>query len=411
LKRTLVILVLLAATGALAWGVVRRLAALDQGAAGPAGERAPVPVEVGRVERGPVTLRRTFTGTLEAGEGFVVSPRVDGRVAQLAVDIGDVVERGQVVALLDDDEYVQDVNQAEADLAVAMASQAEAKSAVEIAVRELRRLTDLRGEGVSSESQVDAARSRELAAQASVAVTEAHVTRAEAALEAARIRLGYTRVVAGWSGADDRRTVGERFVDEGETVSGNDALMSIVELDPIMAVVFVPERDYARLGIGQVATATTDAYPGRAFEARVVRIAPVFRSSTRQARIELEIANPSEVLKPGMFVRVTIELERLVDAIVVPFDALTERGDDTGVFVLDPDGARVHWRPVAAGVREGERVQVIGEGVTGYVVTLGQALCDDGGRVTVIGPGPATDPAPAAGAVGGAAAPEGPEPQ
>jgi RND family efflux transporter MFP subunit len=385
LKRPLVLLVLLAGLGALAWGVVRRLDVLEQGEAGPAGAAANVPVEVAAIERGPLTLRRTFTGTLEAGEQFVVSPRVGGRIARLEVDIGDVVERGAVVARLDDAEFVQDVNQAEADLAVARASQAEAKALLEIAARELRRLEELRGEGVSSESQVDAARSGELAEKARLEVADANVARAESALESTRIRLGYTRVVADWSGEDGRRTVGERYVDEGGTVSASGALMTIVELDPIVGVVFVPERDYARLAPGQSASLTTDAYPGRVFQARVARIAPVFRSSTRQARIELEIDNPSEELKPGMFVRATIELERLDDAVVVPFEALSERGDETGLFVLDAGGERVSWRPVEVGVREGDRVQVLGEGLRGYVVTLGQALCDDGGRVTVVG--------------------------
>lgn len=389
LKRTLLVLVLLAAGAALAWAVVQRLGELRRGEAEAVAERPPVPVEVGPVERGPVTLRRTFTGTLEASAEFVVSPRVGGQIEALEADIGDVVLRGALVARLDDDEFVQAANQAESDLAVARATRDEARSALEIAERELGRLEQLRSDGASSESQVDAARSRELAAQARVRVAESNVERAEASLEAARIRTAYTRVTADWNGDDDRRTVAERYVDEGGTIAANGALMSIVELDPVVGVLFVPERDYARIAPGQVATLTTDAYPGRSFEASVVRIAPVFRRATRQARVELQIPNPSEELKPGMFVRATLELERLPDVVVVPFDALTERGDETGVFALADDGERIAWVPVTVGVRDGARVQVEGEGLTARVVTLGQALCDDGGRVSVVEPGPA----------------------
>ncbi|NIR30343.1 MAG: HlyD family efflux transporter periplasmic adaptor subunit, partial [Gammaproteobacteria bacterium] len=70
-----------------------------------------------------------------------------------------------------------------------------------------------------------------------------------------------------------------------------------VELDPITAVFYVTERDYARLKPGQEAALSTDAYPGESFSGRIVRIAPVFRESTRQARVELRVANPDLRLK------------------------------------------------------------------------------------------------------------------
>ncbi|MEZ5978070.1 MAG: hypothetical protein R3F34_07635 [Planctomycetota bacterium] len=79
-----------------------------------------------------------------------------------------------------------------------------------------------------------------------------------------------------------------------------------------------------------------------------------------------------------MFVRATLELERTPETTVVPYAALTTRGGETGVFVLAEDGKHVAWRPVVVGVREGDVVEVRGDGVTGSVVTLGQELCDDG---------------------------------
>ena len=405
LKRTFAILVLLAAAGALGWGLWARLSDLRRAAVPDAGDRPPVPVEVAPVARGPITLARTFSGALEAASEFVAAPKVGGRLARLEVDIGDTVRRGQVVAWLDDAELAQAVTQAEADLAVARASQAEAKSALEIAERVLQRAQSLRAEGVTSESALDAARAEDVASRAHVEVTEASVTRAQAALEAARIRLGYARVTADWTGGDDTRVVAERFVDEGGTFSANTPLMTIVELDPIVGVVFVPERDYARLAVGQLATLVTDAHPGRTFEGRVTRIAPVFRRATRQARVELQVDNADEALKPGMFVRATIDLERVEDALVVPFDALTERAGETGVFVLDASGERVRWRAVEVGVREGERVQVLGDGLAGRVVTLGQELCDDGARVAATErSSPAARAAPAAPGTGAARA-------
>jgi RND family efflux transporter MFP subunit len=382
-RRTITTLLLLAAAAAAAWGVHNRLAELEADAVVSTGARAPVPVEVGPVVRGSIHLRRTFSGALEASAEFVLAPKVGGRLQRLEVDLGDPVERGQLVAQLDDEEFVQAVNQAQAELAVALAGQAEAKSALEIAESGLRRAETLREQGVNSESALDAARAEDLASRSHVEVSNAQVTRATASLEAARIRLDYTRVRATWSGGDDWRVVAQRHVDEGGTASPNSPLMSIVELDPITAVVYVPERDYALLRPGQVATLTTDAYPGRTFEGRVERIAPVFRRATRQARVELVAENADEHLKPGMFVRATIEVSEAADVTIVPFDALTERDDRVGVFALDAATKRVVWRPVEVGVREADRVEVRGDELTGFVVTLGQELCDDGAPVTV----------------------------
>jgi RND family efflux transporter MFP subunit len=236
---------------------------------------------------------------------------------------------------------------------------------------------------VTPESQYDAARADALSKRARLEVAKAEVTSAESALESARIRLGYTQVDAGWSGDDELRFVAERFVDEGDTVPANAELLSIVELDPLIAVVSVPERDYARLRPGLVAALTTDAYPGEDFEGIVERIAPVFRRSTRQVRVELRVANPGQRLKPGMFVRAAVELEFIADTTIVPRLALTERDDGTGVFVVVEGEGTVRWCPVVVGVREGDRAQVLGQDLEGRVVTLGQQLCVDGSRITI----------------------------
>jgi len=381
MRRALVLLFVLASV-ALAWALVDKLSVAGSDPDGSA-ERPPAPVAVEPVERGPITLRRTFSGALEPAAQLVLAPKISGRIDRLLVDLGDTVQRGQVVARLDDAELVQAVNEAEAELAVARATLTAAQSALEISERGLKRAEALRTEGVASESQLDAARTDQVTARAEVDLAAAGIPRASASLEAARIRLGYARVAADWNEGDDHRVVGERFVDEGANVGQNAALLSILELDPLLAVIQAPERDYPRISVGQAAVLTTDAYPGRTFEAHVARIAPVFRRSTRQARIELSVANEDSFLKPGMFVRATLALESVPEATVVPYEALTQRGDETGVFVVDAAGERASWRPVEPGIREGDRIEVLGPGVTGRVVVLGQELCDDGGPVTI----------------------------
>lgn len=384
MRSTFTTLLILALVAALGWLGYRRLDERSRAKNTVAAASLPAPVEVAGVQHGSITLRRTFSGTLEASSEFILAPKVAGRLERLEVDLGDVVERGQVVAYVDDDEFVQEVSQVEADLVVARASHAEAQSALEIAERALGRAEMLREELVTSESQLDLARTEALEKRARLEVSAAQVQRAEAALEVARIRLGYASVTADWSSGDDRRVVAQRFVDEGEAVSTNAPLLSIVELNPIVCVVQVPERDYARLRTGQEATLTTDAYPGERFTAHVSRVAPVFRSSTRQARVELLVDNADERLRPGMFVRATLELDTDADATLVPVLALTERDGVRGVFVVDEGSSAVRWVPVEVGIVDGSLAAVTAEGLTGRVVTLGQELCEDGTTVTAV---------------------------
>jgi RND family efflux transporter MFP subunit len=381
-SRTWFFLIVLLLAGGLAWAVWSRL----QEPARPPGLGAgvrPVPVEAAPVEHGPMALRRTFSGTLESPAEFLVAPKVSGRVEAIPVDLGDAVQRGQIVARLDNDEYVQAVAQAEAELAVARAHLSEAGSALHIAERELKRIETLKKRGVASASQLDAARAEQLAARSGLEVTKAQAAKAEASLETARIRLGYTTVAVDWTGGDAQRHVSERLVDPGDTVAANTPLLGIVELHPLTGVVFVPEKDYARLAVGQSAGLLTDAFPGETFKARISRIAPVFEEATRQARVELRVDNPEQRLKPGMFIRATVVLDRVAEAVIIPEAALTERSDQTGVFLLQESGRSVTWQPVRTGIHEDGKIQVLEPELAGRVVTLGQHLLEHGSAVSI----------------------------
>ena len=146
------------------------------------------------------------------------------------------------------------------------------------------------------------------------------------------------------------------------------------------------EKDYPFLAPGQPVALTTDAFPNETFHGEITRIAPVFRQAARQARVELRVENPDLRLKPGLFIRAAVVLQHLEEAVVVPEAALTRRAEQEGVFLLDADGTRVQWRAVNVGIRDGERVQLLGEPISGpitaqRVVTLGQQLLDDGSEV------------------------------
>ncbi len=376
-KWLLIILLLVAA--ALFWNIYGKLE--EGGEVRARGERLAAPVQVADVAQGAIAQMRTFSGTLEAHGESVVASKLSGQVMALYAELADQVKPGQLLAKLDDAEYQQEVASAEAELILARANYSEAKSLLAIAERELQRLERLSKQGSASSSQLDLARAEQAAKQAQVAVSEARIAQAEAALEAAKIRLGYTRIHAAWQGKK-RRWVAERLVDEGDNVNSNGPLLRIVELDPITAVFHITEREYVHLQQGQLASLNSDAYPGESFQGRVARISPVFNEATRQARIELEVENPQQRLKPGMFVRATVQLQKLESATVVPQQAISRRNEQDGVFVVE--GERARWVPVQLGVLEGSRQQIMGEGLSGQVVTLGQQLLEDGSSLKVV---------------------------
>ncbi|MDX1514785.1 MAG: biotin/lipoyl-binding protein, partial [Gammaproteobacteria bacterium] len=132
MKRLVIVALVLAVAGAIAWLGNSGVKELSKKSARRGGADA-VPVEVAAIRTGAIEQRRTFTGTLEPKAEFVVAPKVSGRIERLNVDLADTVTRGQVVAKLDDDEFVQSVAQAEADYAVAKANLAEAVSLLNIA--------------------------------------------------------------------------------------------------------------------------------------------------------------------------------------------------------------------------------------------------------------------------------------
>jgi RND family efflux transporter MFP subunit len=145
----------------------------------------------------------------------------------------------------------------------------------------------------------------------------------------------------------------------------------------------VIERDYFRIRQGQEVIFMTDAFSGTPFTGQVARIAPLLQEQSRQARVEIEIPNPEELLKPGMFVRVRLQFENIENATVVPMSALTKREEQQGVFVADTGNMTARFVPVTVGVTSNGLVQILDPPLSGAVVTLGHHLLEDGAAIVL----------------------------
>jgi len=338
-----------------------------------------VAVEISPIETGVIRDVGQFSGTLIPKSQFVVAPKVSGKLKKLYVNIGDRVYRGQIVAQLDDEEYLQQVAQAEADLKVAKANFEETKSALELARKELERAETLHKKGILSDAQFDSVRAQFQAQEAKFKVAEAQVANREAALETAKVRLSYTKIIATWETGGDVRYVGERFVDEGALLSVNTPIISIIEIQPITCVIYATDKDYFRIKIGQDVSVSSSVFPDKKFYGKVVRLAPLLKETSRQARVEIDIENEEEFLKPGMFVNAEIEFGRREKAKIVPFSAIVSRGNSQGIFLADIQNKKAIFKPVKVGIIEGERAEILEPSdISGSVVVLGQHLLQDG---------------------------------
>jgi RND family efflux transporter MFP subunit len=370
---------------------------------GRGGRGQPIAVETAPVER--VTLRdlRGFSGTLRAEAQFDVAPKIAGRMERLLVDLGDTVRNGQVVARLDDDEAEQQVQQARAELGVAQAGLAEARSLLSVKQAQLGRIRQLHERRIAAQTELETAEVEAVAQQARVQVTQAQVTQREAALRAAEVRKSYTVIRAAWHGGSEVRHVGERYASEGALLAANQPILSIVETRLLTAVVSAPELDYPWLRVGQPATVRVEALPQRRFPGRIVRLAPVFRETSRQARIEVQVDNAEGLLKPGMFAAVEVEVGEVHNAATVPEAAVVTRDGRRGVFRVDAQQRRVEFVPVRTGIVEGGRVQIVEPDLEGRVATLGNHLLSDGAPVVL----PEAQERGGAGPAGGNPGPQG----
>ena len=310
MKKFLLTILILAGIVFLGWQIYQKVSSSRKNLPGPA-HNVSVAVEVAPVRTGTIKEIGTFTGSLYPFSEFILAPKISGRLEKILVNIGDIVESGQLVAKLDDDEYLQQVIQANSELEVARANLQECKSNLEKAEKEYKRTFALWEKKIASESQLDAAEAEFKSQQAKLKVATANVSQKAAALKGADIRLSYTQIHVTKNNNTGFRLIGERFVDEGAMLAPNTPIVSVIDIEKLIAVIHVIERDYPKIKIGFEAIISTDAFPDRTFSGRVIRIAPLLKEKSREARVEVEIPNPEKILKPGMFVRVEIEFDSM----------------------------------------------------------------------------------------------------
>ncbi len=388
MKKIFYLLVLFAVAAAIVFtlGKVYNILSSAEDSEGKKSKIPAVPVEYVMPRKESLRDIRSFTGTLNAWSSFDIAPKVGGRLERLVGQIGNALTPGMQLVQIEDIEYTKQVAQAAADLAVAEAQLKEAVITLELKQKEFDRQQELHDKHIISDAQYDTTKSALQANEVIHAMREAEVQSRKSALDTAQLKLADTKIFSSWEPASPRY-VAERFVDEGALVAPNQKLLTIVEIDRLKGIIHVIERDYPQLKIGQTANITTDAYPGEVFQGRIINIAQILQSNTRQAYVELELGNADLRLKPGMFIRAEIEFDLHENVTVVPRNALVKHGEEYGVFLFqktpeqtDADGisAIAKFVLVQPGIRVDDMVEILSPEITAPVVTLGNHQLVDG---------------------------------
>ena len=313
-------------------------------------EATTVPVEVQPLRRSAMVAVYSGTAPIEAHEEAEVVAKVGGEVRQLLVEEGDTVAAGQVLARLDGDRLRLDLAEIEANLRKLE--------------RDYNRQLELSQKGLVAKGTAENAKF--------------DLDALKASYDSARLELGYTEIRAPIAGV-----VSARHIKVGNTISPNDPAFRVTNLDPLVAYVHVPEKEYRKLAPGQGAEVIVDALGGEHFAGTISRISPTVDPKTGTFRARIEVPDTTRRLKPGMFARVNIVYERRENALQLPRSSILDADGEQSVFVVVND--RAEQRPIRTGLANNGWVEVL-EGLKGdeRVVVVGQGGLKSGTAVAVV---------------------------
>lgn len=338
------------------------------------------PVHVVEVTRSDLTRDLTYVADLQADASVDVYSPVTDRIEEFPFDDGDEVRQGQRLAVVRSDGLDKGLAQ--------IAAQIDGLEAqVEGADAELGRSEELRRRGVITEQAYDQAAT---AYRAAVSQLDA----ARASFDQMSITAADASVEAPIEGV-----VADKRLQRGDMASPQVPLCTLLDVDPIRLQLHVAEGDLAHVRVGQAVTLEVDAVAGRTFDGEVVRVLPYLDAATRTNTVEVRVPNPVDPttglrdLKPGMFGRARLEVERREDAVAVSEDALvldsalleSQGVDETlrRAFIVDDQGF-AQERIVQLGLRDGDLVAILdGLSEGEQLVVRGQHQLTDGERVSI----------------------------
>lgn len=314
------------------------------------GKKAPVPVSVAIIQVGPVSSYISATANLVPDSEVKVLAEAEGRVDVLNVEEGHRVAAGQVLASL---------AREDAEITLKKAAMKAANTSLVF-----NRAQEVVAQNLISREQFD-----KVALENNIAQQE---------LAEARWRLDKTSIRSPFAGR-----VTERVVKLGQHVRPGDVLFSIADFDPLIARLYLAEKDVYGMREGREVRITLKASEDTRFRGRIRQISPVVDVATGTVKVTVEAIAPPPEVRPGSFVTVDIVRTTHANATLVPREAVIRELQDAYVFVAR-DGVAVK-RSISLGLEEGGRIEAV-DGVTPgeQVIVAGQGGLKDGAPVKII---------------------------
>jgi membrane fusion protein, multidrug efflux system len=341
----------------------------------PAGSSSAIPVTVAEVEQRDVPHRISGIGTVQSLHSVVIRPQVTGVITEVLFKEGELVERGTVLARIDD-------RTIEATLAQAQAERASKEAQLRVAELDLTRYDNLAGQKVVSRQTLEKQ-------AALVEELKAGIRASDATLAAQRVQLSFTRIVS-----PVRGRVGIRRIDPGNLVQAGDAngIVTVTQMDPISIVFTLPQEALARLhttwkGSDAARVTALERDDGTTLaHGQLTTFDNQIDTATGTLRLRAQFANADGKLWPGQFVALHLETGLTANALVVPARAVQQ--GLSGAFVYRIRESRAEVTPVITTYQDDE-IAVIAKGVQpgDSIVLDGQSRLKAGATVKISTPG------------------------
>ena len=324
-----------------------KTAAADQASAN-ATERGVIPVKTLKLSKTRIARTIDYTATVLPFEEVNMAPSAPGRIDRIYVEIGDRIKKGEELFLMDRTQLYQ------------------MKLQLSNIEKDLSRLDTLLKSGSAKQQQYDQMKTQYDVTRTNVEFMEQNTL----------MKAPFDGIVTGKYFED-----GEMYSGTPTTPTGRAAVVTVMQINPLKVNVSISEQYYPLIKKGMRADITADVYENEKFNGSVFRISPTINSATRSFIVEFELANRNEMLKPGMFVRVSMDLGE-VETFVVPANTvMVQEGTNTRYVFINKNNLAERIE-VQLGKRFDDKLEIISENIkeNDMLVTEGQARLINGDK-------------------------------
>lgn len=313
-------------------------------------------------ERAPAYVEQVLPATAAPLRETAVYARTSGYLKRWLVDIGDRVEDGQLLAVIDTPEVDAQLLQARAALAEAKATLTRNKASAELAKFNVIRVRESYTSGVVTRQELDETEASVKVADATVQLSDAAIRASEANVKRLEDLQRFQKVTAPFAGVITARNYDSGALVVADTASGRE-MFHLAQMDTLRVFADVPQTFATAIRVGQTAPVSRREVPGKEYAGTVARTTNSVDPRTRTLRVEVDVPNRDRGLLPGMYLQVRFRLDAPAQLARVPGAAVVVRAEGAKVAVVDADG-RLSYRAVTLGRDYGTDVEVT-TGLTG----------------------------------------------